>query len=483
MILRRLPMLVLTLALLVALVLTARDTVPTTQAVFSNVAAPWMPSAPLPGGLTSTWFCPGVPAAGENGAAGTVTVFNVGDAAMGGRITVLGVEGDSVTEPVDVAAFGQQVFDLDALVDSRYASAFVEIDGGGGLVEQKATTSEGESIAACANGTSREWYFATADTLDDSTSLLVLSNPNDDFATVDIVATTSAGFRDPQALQNFPVPARSVRIVDLKEEIKADEVAMGVQVVATRGDVVAGRAQTYGTETRRGYVMSLGAPARRDQWWFAHGREADNVSVEYQIYNPNDHDVEVTPLVLGFPQTAEFQLPDSVVVPDGEVATFALDDLAGIPEGLVTMLFATTEFDDAIVVERIITETITGRPTTGTTMGATFRPTDGYVANTWFVGLRADGANDNGLTVYNYDAVDAVVTVQAITDDGLVTVPSLEAVDVPASFAASIDLTDPAVLNRPLIIRSTTRIFVERVLPREQGAEGQVAVWAVPSNS
>ena len=126
-----------------------------------------MPSAPLPGGLTRTWFCPGVPAAGEDGAAGTVTVFNVGDAAMGGRITVLGVEGDSVTEPVDVAAFGQQVFDLDALVDSRYASAFVEIDGGGGLVEQKATTSEGESIAACANGTSREWYFATADTLDD----------------------------------------------------------------------------------------------------------------------------------------------------------------------------------------------------------------------------------------------------------------------------------------------------------------------------
>ena len=162
MIARRIPMLVLSIAAVVALVLTARTTVEPTQAVFSNVATPWMPAAPLPGGLTSTWFCPGVPAAGEDGAGGVVRVFNTGDAEMGGRLTVLTVDGRP-GEPAGATSTrtAVQEFDLDALVDSPYAAAFVEIDGGGGLVEQLASNPEGESVATCANGPSNEWYLAT----------------------------------------------------------------------------------------------------------------------------------------------------------------------------------------------------------------------------------------------------------------------------------------------------------------------------------
>ena len=62
-----LPMLVVTIAALVAIVLGAGTAVVPTSAVFSTVSAPWMPAAPLPGGLTSAWFCPGVPAAGRGG--------------------------------------------------------------------------------------------------------------------------------------------------------------------------------------------------------------------------------------------------------------------------------------------------------------------------------------------------------------------------------------------------------------------------------
>jgi len=35
----------------------------------------------------------------------------------------------------------------------------------------------------------------------------------------------------------------------------------------------------------------------------------------------------------------------------------------------------------------------------------------------------------------------------------------------------------------PLIIRSTSRFLVERVMPREPGAQGQVSVWAFPANA
>lgn len=481
MIVRRLPMLVLSVIAVVVIVVAARNTVQPASAVFSNVVAPWMPAVPPPGGLTATWFCPGVPAGGADGAGGVVRVVNTGEAEMAGRITVFGVAGDPVTESMAVAKFSFQEFDLDALVDSPYAAAFVEIDGGGGLVEQRAESGTDLSIAACANTPSNEWYFAAADTLGDSVSQLVLSNPNEDAAIVDITVSTSAGIRRPQSLQNYPVPPRSVRIVSVNG-VRADETEVGLSVVASRGDVVVGRSQTYATEERTGYAMTLGAPALRNQWWFASGVNDPAVAVTYSVYNPNDSDVEMIPVLLGFPVDAEFVPPEPFVVPGGDVGVFSLDDVAGLPEGIVSAVFASSDPDLRVVVERTITQTIEGVRTTSVTGGATPRFADGYVANTWYAGIGADEATTQGLVVYNNTATDAVVTVQAITPAGVVNVDSLASIPLGSSRAIAIDLTDEALLGHPLIIRSTSQVFVERVMPREPGAQGRVSVWAVPAN-
>ena len=482
MIVRRFPMLVLSIVVVVALVLTARTTVEPTQAVFSNVATPWMPAAPLPGGLTSTWFCPGVPASGEDETGGVVRVFNTGDAEMGGRLTVLTVEGDPVTQPVQVAAYGVQEFDLDALVDSPYAAAFVEIDGGGGLVEQLAKHPAGFSVAACANAPSSEWYLATGDTLEESSNLLVLSNPNDDDAIVDIELSTSAGVRQPQNLQNYPVPGRSVRIVDVND-VRADETEVSVSVEATRGTVVVGRAQVFRQEARRGYVMSLAAPTLGEQWWFANGPRGEDYDVKYTLYNPNDFDVEVTPVLLGFLAGSDYVPPDlTVTVPDGERVVWDPNEVADVPDGVVSAVFGTLP-GEGIVVERVVTRTIDGIPTTSTTLGAIPR-SDNYLANTWYVGIGAESSTSYQLVVFNANATDATVTIQAVhRSGGVETVPSLEAVDLPASQVITIEIDDPAALDVPLVVRSTTQIFVERVLPREPDAQGRVSVWAVPANA
>jgi len=74
--------------------------------------------------------------------------------------------------------------------------------------------------------------------------------------------------------------------------------------------------------------------------------------------------------------------------------------------------------------------------------------------------------------------------VQAITPTGVVNIDSLAAVDLPENGALTIELTDDLTVNgHPLIIRSTSRILVERVMPREPGAQGQVSVWAFPANA
>jgi hypothetical protein len=44
----------------------------------------------------------------------------------------------------------------------------------------------------------------------------------------------------------------------------------------------------------------------------------------------------------------------------------------------------------------------------------------------------------------------------------------------------TMSLTDTVALDAQLVVRSTSRVFVERSLPREPGAQGRSASWAVP---
>ncbi len=480
MILRRFPMLVVTIAAVVAVAIGAGTAVVPTTAVFSSVSAPWMPAAPLPGGLTSSWFCPGVPAAEGEGRTGSVTVFNSGDTALHGRLTVLGVDGEPVTEDIEVPPLDSLERRLDELVDSPYAAAFVEIDGGGGLVEQRAVDPAGQSVAACANASAREWYVAAGDTLDGSVEELVLSNPHDYPAVVDITLATERGVRVPEEFQGFAVPAQSVRVIDVNSII-GDQTRIGISVVATRGRVVAARSQLLDTPDRTGYAMTLAAPSVRDQWWFVYGERADNVTENYYLYNPGEEDAEVTPVLLGFQPPPGMESPDTIVVPDGEVVEFRLGDVADLPTGPHSVVFG-TEPATPVVVERVLTRTIEAVATTSITLGATTRP-DGYVADTWYVGLGPAAPTSGALVLYNNTTSESVVTLQAITPQGLQTVAGLAEVVVAPGAIHYLDVSDPAALGNQLIVRATTQVFVERILPREPDAQGRVAVWAVPANA
>ena len=481
MIVRRIPMLAVTIAALIAVVLGAGTAVVPTNAVFSIVSAPWMPAAPLPGGLTSSWFCPGVPAAGEEGRGGIVTVFNSAETALRGRLTVLRVDGEPVTEDIEVPPFDSLEVALDGVVDSSYAAAFVEIDGGGGLVEQRAVDPAGDSVAACANASASTWFLAAGDTLDGSVAELVLSNPHDYPAVVDITLATERGVRQPEEFQGFAVPAQSVRVIDVGTDIIGDQTRVGVSVVASRGRVVVGRSQVLDTPDRTGYVMTLAAPALRDQWWFVYGERADNVVEHYYLYNPGEEDAAVTPVLLGFQQPAGMEPPETIVVPDGEVVEFRLEDVAGLPEQPHSIVFGTVP-TTPVVVERVLTRTIDNVATTSITFGATTRP-DGYVANTWYVGLGPAVPTARALALYNNTTTASVVTMQAITPEGVQSVPGFTSIAVAPGAIRYLDLTNALTLGNQLIVRSTTQMFVERVLPREPDSQGRVAVWAVPANA
>jgi hypothetical protein len=477
---KRLPILLAVVAAAVALVLVGREAVSPTPPVFSTISAPWMPALPVPGGLTSSWFCPGVPASGDEGVGGEVVIANAGSAALAARVTLLAGPDDAVEQAVTVPPRGRQVVDVDAAVTAEYVSAMVEIDGGGGLVEQRAVHPEGTSVAACANAPASSWYLAEGFTAEGSVEHLVLSNPYDESAIVDIGFATEEGSRQPAELQGAPIPPRSVKVIDMDTIAARDEPEVAVNVVATKGNLVVGRAQLYNGGGRRGYGVTLASPALRDQWWFANGEKAGDVTERYSIYNPTAENAEVRVVPLGIPLTDELVTIDPVTVPAHQVVTFSPDDIPALPAGRHAMVFSTGG-EQSIVVEQAFTRTIEDRPTTAVLLGAPPRLADGYVATTWSTAIGPGESTTDALAVYNVDNADASVSVQTVGDNGVTNVPALADIDLPASGLITIDLTDRAVLDRQVIVRSTSRIFVVRLLPREPGAQGRSSAWAVPA--
>ena len=483
MIVRRIPVLAVTAAVAVGIVAVGRKAVEPTPPTFSamNAVEPWMPAAPVVTTPSTTWFCPGVPASGEDGVSGSVVIANADPGELRAHVTLLGVDSEPVEQDLTVAPHSRTSIDVGAAITSPYASAVVEITGGTGVVEQQAVrplegVATATSVAPCTTSASSSWYLAEGFTAEGSVEELILSNPYPQSAIVDIGFATQEGSREP--LQGYIIPARSVKVIDMAEIAARDEPEVAVSVVASRGNLLVARSQIYGGADRRGFGIALAAPAARDQWWFADGEVGPGVAERYSIYNPGDDKVEVTPALLG--RDADTFVPiDPLVVPARQVVTFTPADVEGMPEGRHAMVFGSNP-GDLVVVERVLTRTFDDLPTTSVVLGAPPRYEDGYVATTWTMALAAEEAVEDALVVYNVDAVDAVVTVQAVGPNGLENVPSLTEVGLPAYGLTTIDLTDEAAVGRQLIVRSTSRVFVERLLPRGPEAQGRVGSWPLP---
>ncbi len=478
MIVRRIPMLATSVVALAALAVAARDTPASTAPAFGSRPLPWMPAAPPPGDLTDSWFCPGVPAAGEEGTGGEVLIANTGNDPLDVHVTLLAGPGEQVEQTVAVPPFGRVAVDPAASVTTPYAAAIVEIAGGGGIVEQRSVHPAGISVAPCATSTSPNWYLAEGFTAENSTEQLVLSNPYQESAIVDIGFATADGSRQPAQLQGYPVPARSVRIIDLDSIAARDEPQVAVNVVATRGNLVVGRAQLYDGQGRLGYSMTLASPTLRSQWWFANGAHGPDVTERFSIYNPTDEEVEVTPVFLGITGGSDV-LVEPIVVPARQLVTYTSDDVANLPAGRHAIVFG-TDGVDSIVVERAITRTIEDVPTTSVLLGGLARP-DGKVPSTWMMATGPGEPTDDALAVYNTVQADATITVQAVTPDGIVDVPSLAEVPLPAGGLVTISLIEAGIIDTPLLVRATAPVFVERSMPREPTTQGRSASWAIPA--
>ncbi len=426
--------------------------------------------------ITTTWYCAGVPAA-DSTVGGNLVMVDPTDVPLQARITLFGTEGIApVVQSVTVPARDKLTFDVDTALTSTFVSAMVEIDGGEGMVEQIAHTPGGDTVASCTTQTSSSWYFADGWTVDGSVEQLILTNPSDDTVIVDINFQTKGGPRLPPAFQGYSISPRTVSVINVSESGLVDEPIIGVTVAASRGRLIVARAQQYAGTARLGYSVTLGAPAPSEQVFFADGEKGAGITEQYVLYNPTDTDATVDATVLG-PVAAAPGLvdPDPISVPSGDVVTFDAATITGLPDGPHSMVFATLAAP-AIVVERVLTRPAGTKISTTVVLGMTSE----YVVSQWYVPVGVDSSTTGALVVYNVDAADGTVTVKAIGPGGAVAVPGLAGVKLTGSGSVSINLTDPSVFGRPLVVESTQRIYVERLLPQGGTLAGRSGSWALP---
>ncbi|MFW2335210.1 DUF5719 family protein [Ilumatobacter sp.] len=474
---RRIPAVLVLLAALAAVIVGTRTELVATTPTFSVSANGWMPSAPPVGGLTETWFCPGVPATGLDGVEGEIVIANRTPTPMVGSVLLVSVDRDPLRLALDVDGWASAIVDLDELLPGSITGAVVEIDGGGGIVEQRSLHPGGDSMAACANATSDTWYLADGFTVDGSLDQVVLTNPFEQTVVANLEFATREGSRRPGSYSGLTVAPRSTRVIDLGAPGAGaqSEPILAVSVETTRGRLVVGRAQTFLGGGREGSQVTLASPALRDQWWFADGAKGTGVSERYSIYNPTDDDVEVDVLFVGIETPV---LLDPIVVPAREVITYDPGPEAELPEGRHAAVFA-TQSEPSIVVERAVTRTVDGVTATSVISGATPRQ-DAYVASTWHAGMSPAEPVDDALIIYNADNSAGTVSVLAVGQSGPVPVEALSDIPIDPASIVTIDLTDSVVLGRELTVESSSRIFVERSFPTGRG-QTRSSSWAVPA--
>ncbi len=416
----------------------------------------------------NTRFCPGIPG-GDLADGGWLTIANTSDASAEARITWLTPDGHSSSATV-VEARSSAIVQLKDKSD--VASAIVEVNIPGVIVEQHATSAAGTIRTLCTDRTATSWIFADGFTASESDERIVLSNPYADAAIVDISYSTIAGRQRPNEYQGFVVPPESVRVLDTAELGARNEQVVSVNIEASIGRIIAGRVQRYRGSGRQGLSVSLGSMRASHDWWFGFGDTSPNTAEQLVVYNPGDRPVSVEVLVTGYkPKTADVQ-PITIEVAAGTSSVIDVNSIAGLPAG--THAISVTAIDDGeVVVERVINVmAVNGSIATTVSSGIP----QAFLTPIWDVARVNAGER---ISIVNITGHKATISVASFGPAGEVALAGFENLVLAPGALVTIEIPDPAP-NGPVRIRADQNVIVEYVSSRGEGLLGYSASLAQP---
>jgi Family of unknown function (DUF5719) len=232
------------------------------------------PATPATGDpYSARWVCPLLA-----GQATTVTVANVGGATATLQTTIHAADKPKGPAGKALPAGATQLVQVkpqkDGYVQVEAFSAPVVVNADG---------------LGCAPGSGNRWWLPASDTRQGIDTRVVVANPNNEPAVVDLVPHVTAGSIRPDDDELF-VPPRSAVTRPLGD-VATTGLKPSIEVVARAGRVVVGAAVS-----RRGAAEPTLLPAQgvlRPAWWFAGGISGGGRQSQVLVTNPN-----ATPLQL-----------------------------------------------------------------------------------------------------------------------------------------------------------------------------------------
>lgn len=260
-----------TLGLVAILVLAAAGLGAVTTAL-PGARPPATPATAAP--YSARWICPLLP--NQNASIG---VANVGADPATLRTTVVGGAGAAQPAQKPLEPGGLRSLNVPGAKQPGY----VQVEAFSSPV---AVGSGGQ--AGCAAGPTDRWWIPAADTSLGATTAVVVANPDNDPAVVDLVPHVNQG--PLAAAAELFVPPRSAKVQTLSNgELIALKPA--IEVIAKSGRVVAGAVIDQKDEQK---IVVPGQPTTRPAWTFAGGLSGPDRSTSVLITNPSTNPLSVS---------------------------------------------------------------------------------------------------------------------------------------------------------------------------------------------
>jgi 5'-nucleotidase/UDP-sugar diphosphatase len=317
-----------------------------------------------------------------------------------------------------------------------------------------------DSIGVTTPSPAPEWYLAEGSTGGGMETWLLVQNPYDSAAHVNIVFQTDAGPVAPADLQGVTLLPNSRATFNLAQWVP-DNYNVSTYVEAEDGLIVCERAMYGGNRTWA--HDSIGTPVLGFDWYLAEGSTDGGMETFVLVQNPTDADVHVD---IAFQTDAgEVAPPDlqGVTIPAQSRRTFKVNDWV-TNYNVSTYVVAT---DGAVVCERAMYGD--NRTWAHDTVGSP------VFDNQWYL---AEGSTDGGMETFvlvqNPDDTDAQVNITFQTDTGKVAPPNLQGVIIPANSRRTFKVNDyVTTFNVSTMVEATTGWVV-----CERAMYGNNRTWA-----
>ncbi|MGH9086948.1 MAG: DUF5719 family protein, partial [Acidimicrobiales bacterium] len=291
---RRLPVLALVVAILVAGGLASswirQSSPPTpTRPATTSLAVMAAPTT----ATASSWYCTGASGPGNPVARGTLYMVNSSEKPVKGTLTAYDSTGHRVKESITVPALGQATATPGTIASGAWLASRIDLDGGGVAVHQLVAGPTGWSMAPCSTQAGTSWYFASGATTLGNQLYVSLFNPTKGTAVVDLTFVTGRGGVQPAPFQGLIIQPNAVVTAEVASYVQ-DQSAVATVVHARSGRVVASELQVHTASGQSGVSLRLGALQPSPQWYVPSSQDATGGTSQLAVFNPTRRPEHVT---------------------------------------------------------------------------------------------------------------------------------------------------------------------------------------------